>query len=197
MCLLLESIKIVDRAFQNLDAHTARLNRSRIELFGSPDRIDLHDVLKVPGDLTEGVYKCRVIYAETIRGVEFVPYIPRIIRSLKLVDGCNLEYEYKYLDKTQIDRLKSGKNADDILIVKEGSITDTSFSNVIFFDGVSWITPARPLLKGTKRQLLIDAGRILEEEVKASDLKYFHKAVLVNAMLDLDVNNFIPIKNII
>jgi 4-amino-4-deoxychorismate lyase len=196
MCLLLESIRIVNRVFQNLDAHTARLNRSRMELFGSSDKIELGKILKVPNSLTEGIYKCRIIYAETIQGIEFVPYIPRIVRSLELVDGGNVEYEHKYLDKTQIDRLTAGKKADDILIVKEGSVTDTSFSNVVFFDGVSWITPARPLLKGTKRQLLINTGRIREEEIKTSDLKYFQKTVLVNAMLDFDVNNFIAAQNI-
>jgi 4-amino-4-deoxychorismate lyase len=118
------------------------------------------------------------------------------IRTLELVDGGNIEYEHKYLERTQIDRLKNGSKADDILIVKGGRITDASSANVVFFDGVSWITPDRPLLKGTKRQLLLDTGRISEKELNENDLQYFQKAVLINAMLDFDINNFISIENI-
>jgi 4-amino-4-deoxychorismate lyase len=196
MSLLLESIKIQNRIPQNLEGHNTRLNKSRSKLFGLSDKIDLRDILKVPGDLTKGVYKCRVIYAETIRDIEFVPYTPRIIETLELVNGDNIEYEHKYLDKTKIEHLKNGIRADDILIVKGGRITDASFANVVFLKGDSWITPAKPLLKGTKRQYLLDSGKIQEEDIKVSDLKFFQKAVLINAMLDYDVNNFINMKNI-
>jgi 4-amino-4-deoxychorismate lyase len=196
MCLLVESIKIQNRIPQNIEGHNARLNKSRIELFGLSDVLDLRDFLKLPDDLNAGTYKCRVVYAEAVKKIEFIPYVPRVVRTLDLVDGGNIEYEHKYLDRTHIDRLKDASKADDILIVKEGRITDASSANVVFFDGVSWITPDAPLLRGTKRQLLLDAGRIFEKGLKEKDLQYFQKAVLINAMLDFDINNFIPIENI-
>jgi 4-amino-4-deoxychorismate lyase len=196
MCLLVESIKILNRIPQNIEGHNARLNKSRKELFGLSDVLDLRDFLKLPDDLNAGVYKCRVVYAEAVKKIEFIPYVPMAIRTLELVDGGNIEYEHKYLERTQIDRLKNGSKADDILIVKECRITDTSFSNVAFSNGDSWITPAMPLLKGTKRQFLLDAGIISECELMEKDLHHFQKVVLINAMLDFNADNFIPVKNI-
>lgn len=197
MSLLLESIKIQNRIPQNLEGHNSRLNRSRMQLFGASDKIDLRNILKIPDNLTEGVYKCRVIYAQAIQEIEFVPYSPRIVNTLRLVNGDTVAYEHKYLDKTPINRLKDGSMSDDILIVKDECITDASFANVVFFDGVSWVTPVQPLLKGTKRQLLLDAGKIREEEIKVSDLQYLKSIILINAMLDFDINKSMPIENIL
>ena len=90
-----------------------------------------------------------------------------------------------------------GPDSDlDILIVKKEFITDTSFSNIIFFDGDNWITPSTPLLEGTKRKELLEKNIISEQEIKFSDLKNFKKAILINAMLDFDEIAEIEIKNI-
>jgi 4-amino-4-deoxychorismate lyase len=196
MCLLVESIKIYNRTPQNLERHNARLNNSRRQLFGSLDSVDLRDVLKMPPDLTDAVYKCRVIYSGNIQRIEFLPYTPKVIKSLRLVNCDTVEYEHKYLDRTQIDNLRKDSGTDDILIVKENRISDASFANVIFFDGTSWVTPARPLLRGTKRQRLLDLGKIYEADITVQDLKYFQKALLINAMLDIDDRGFIEMKNI-
>jgi 4-amino-4-deoxychorismate lyase len=196
MCLLLESIKVYHRIPQNLERHTARMNNSRRQLFGFSDVIDLNDILKIPADLTDAVYKCRVIYQETIRNIEFLPYTPRTIKTLRLVHDDTVEYEHKYLDKSRIETLRDGSGTDDILIVKKNRITDASFANVVFFYGTSWVTPAQPLLKGTKRQLLLDTGKIREEDITVRDLRHFQKVVLINAMLDFDERVFIPIQNI-
>jgi 4-amino-4-deoxychorismate lyase len=197
MCLLLESIKIQDRVAQNLEGHNRRLNKSRHQLLGLSDSIDLRDVIKIPPELTNEIYKCRVIYGKDIQGVEFIRYTKRNIKTLRLVNGDHIEYEYKYLDKSQIEHLKVGCGTDDILIVKNNRITDASFANVVFFDGKSWITPAHPLLCGTKRQLLCDLKEIREEDITINDLRYFQKVVLINAMLDFNENSFIPIQNIL
>jgi Branched-chain amino acid aminotransferase/4-amino-4-deoxychorismate lyase len=181
---------------ENIERHNARLNSSRRQLFGYTNILDLRDVLKIPPDVTEVVYKCRIIYQEAVQRIEFLPYIPRTVTTLRLVQDDTIEYEHKYLDKSRIEDLRAGNNTDDILIVKQNRITDASFANVVFFDGTSWITPAQPLLRGTKRQLLLDAGKIHEEDITVHDLKHFQKAVLINAMLDLDERVFIDMKNI-
>jgi 4-amino-4-deoxychorismate lyase len=196
MCLLVESIKIQNRILQNIDAHNVRFNQTRHALFGQSEMLDLRNFIHIPDYLDNGIYKCRVIYGTSVREVILHQYSPRIIKTLEIVDGDDIDYEFKYLDKTRIESLRKLSGADDILIVKNGFITDASFANIVLFDGNLWITPATPLLRGTKRQSLLEAGIISEYEIKEEDLPRFQKAVLVNAMLDFDPDNFISIENV-
>ncbi|MCX8011124.1 MAG: chorismate-binding protein, partial [Ignavibacteria bacterium] len=53
------------------------------------------------------------------------------------------------------------------------------------YDGSDWVTPSTPLLKGTKRQMLIDNKRIIEKNITSTELKDYQKLALINAMLDL------------
>ena len=73
---------------------------------------------------------------------------------------------------------------DDIIIVKDGLITDASYANLIFWDGENWFTPNTPLLKGVQREKLLKDGLIQEKEIKPSDLASYQKVALINAMLD-------------
>ena len=67
---------------------------------------------------------------------------------------------------------------DDILIVKQGFITDTSYSNVLFYNGKEWLTPTHPLLKGTQRASLLDQEIIRVAEIRLEDLHHFKKVTL-------------------
>ncbi|MFH1540638.1 MAG: aminotransferase class IV [Elusimicrobiota bacterium] len=196
MCLLLETIKVEDGKLCNIFFHNLRLNNSRKELFCCHDFIKLENIVKVPLILKADLYKCRLVYSDTIKKIEFLPYHKRKIKSLKIVICDTVEYNYKYENRECLDKLlKLKKKCDDILIVKNKKITDTSFSNVIFFDGKKWITPSTPLLKGTKREKLILEKKIILDEIKIKDLKSFKKAALINSMLDL-MDNVIEIENI-
>lgn len=96
-----------------------------------------------------------------------------------------IDYSHKYANRTALQYLlqKKGK-ADDVLIVKNGWLTDTSYSNVAFFDGLQWFTPSKPLLKGTKRAALLQQKKIIEADIRPQDLKQFEKVRLVNAMME-------------
>ena len=194
---MLETIKIEAGILCNIFFHNLRLNNSRKELFGCRDFIKLENIIKVPSDMKSGLYKCRLIYSDTIKKLEFLPYRKRKIKSLKVVVCNSIEYNYKYENRECLNELLELKqNCDDILIVKNKKITDTSFSNVVFSDGKKWITPSTPLLKGTKREKLLSDGKIVQDEIKISDLKYFQKAALINSMLDLD-DNILKIKSVL
>ncbi|MFH1161363.1 MAG: aminotransferase class IV [bacterium] len=133
------------------------------------------------------VYKYRIIYGADLEKTEFIEYTPRPIERLKLVEANDLEYSYKYLDRSAINALLSRTTGkEDIIIIKNGVITDTSFTNLAFFTGSKWLTPASPLLQGTCRKRLIHEGRLIEEEIVPKDLVKFRKVSLINAMLDLD-----------
>jgi 4-amino-4-deoxychorismate lyase len=196
MCRLFESIKVVDGRLLNIDYHNSRLNRSRRELFNCTDEVDLRDVIEIPPDLPRAVYKCRVEYAAGIERVEFTQYQRRIINTLTLVECDTIEYAHKYVDRGGIHQLLEGIVTDDILIVKHGLITDTSFANIVFHDGARWLTPATPLLKGTARARLLNQHTVIAEEIRVSDLRRFTKAAIINAMLDLEDERTIPIKAI-
>ena len=197
MSRLLETIKIKNRQILNLKYHNERMNRSRKELFGSPDSVDLEDIISIPDHLTDKVYKCRIIYNPDIESIEFKRYTPKKIQSLKTVECNDIEYNFKFADRSVFDKLKKQKgNCDEILIIKNGFITDTSFSNIIFFDGRDWFTPSTALLKGTKREQLLNEGKIRETQIRLKDLQNFQSAKLINAMLDFDNSESIDIKKI-
>ena len=175
------------------------MNRSRLELYRLREKINLYDELQVwtpalpSGRLEAGLLKCRIIYSDQIEKIEFVPYqIPKI-QSLKIIVNDQIIYNHKYLDRDQLDHLYRQKgDCDDILIVKNGLITDTWFANILFYTGTQWITPAKPLLKGTQREHLINAGIIKPKDIAVSDFGSFTKARLVNAMIrfedELDID---------
>ena len=130
-----------------------------------------------------GIVKCKVIYEKEIVEISFKPYIKRPVLSLKLVYDDTLEYHVKYLDRTSLDALFALRgDCDDIIIVKGGLITDTSISNLIFFDGSDWITPAHPLLEGTCRARLITEGKVLLRDITQAQLGQYQGCKLINAM---------------
>jgi 4-amino-4-deoxychorismate lyase len=189
MSLLFETIKVVNKKLLNVSFHNERMNRSRNELFDCKNELNLSEIVEIPSDITKDVYRCKVIYSYTIKDVEFRKYTPRKIELLRLVTEDEIAYSYKYLDRKTIEGLvqENCKNEhEDILIVKNGRITDTSYSNVTLFDGKEWHTPQYPLLKGTKRSKLILDKRILEKDILVEDLRAYEKIVLINAMLEFD-----------
>ena len=186
MSRLFESIRVVDGSVHHVEYHDARLNRSRREVFGCADAIELNDAIRVPRDLGRGVYKCRVVYAEAIEQIEFVPYQRKEVRSLTLVECDSIEYAHKFVDRRCIETLFKGVRTDDILIVKHGRVTDASFANVIFYDGAKWVTPATPLLCGTARARLLERGTIVADEIRENNLRQFKHVALVNAMVSFE-----------
>ena len=197
MCRLIESIKIENNQIFNINYHNLRMNNTRKALFNANDYVDLNEFIKLPVNIKKQILKCRVIYKHKIIKIEFDVYKKRIINTLKLVYSDNIEYKYKYQNRTQInDLLKLKEQCDDILIIKNGRITDTSFSNIVFYDGIKWVTPSCPLLKGTKRESLLKEGKIIEDHIKITDLKSFKKAILINCMLNMEDCMDIKIENI-
>jgi 4-amino-4-deoxychorismate lyase len=200
MSLLFETIKVINKKFLSVSLHNERMNRSRYELFGCKDELNLGELIEIPSDITKDVYKCKVIYSDTIKDVEFRMYAPRKIEQLRLAYCDEIDYSYKYLERTIFDELLRKNNCkenDDILIIKNGRVTDTSYSNIALLDGKEWHTPEFPLLKGTKRARLILDKRILEKDILVEQLPHYEKIVLINAMLEFDIDKAYPTRNII
>jgi len=194
---LLETIKVKNGILHNLPFHQERLDRSRFELLDIKDTIDLKSIIDVPDTASRGIFKCRVVYGKTVGKIEFIPYQPKKVKTLKVVDNNEIDYNFKYSDRSKLDELLLQKGGcDDILIVKSGLITDTSSANIVIFNGTEWQTPDQPLLKGTMRTSLLASGKIKTAQIKIDDLNKFTKFALINAMLGFDEGAGLAIENI-
>ena len=197
MFRLLESIKVLNKQLFNIEYHNTRMNNSRAELFNVKEHIDLNKTISIPKHLSYDLYKCRVIYSQEIISVDFQRYHKKKVDYLQIVHDNEMSYYHKFEDRTKFENHLMKSKADDILIIKNGFVTDTSFSNVVFSDGVKFFTPSTPLLKGTKRAKLITEDIIQEEEIRLTDIGKFKFIYLVNALMDLTEENKIPIERII
>lgn len=180
-----ETIKAIEGKVLNLSYHQARYE-SVLNYFGISKSQNLKDFIQLPKN---GLYKCRLTY-DVYNNIEvtYQVYKKREISSLKIVYDDSIEYSMKYANRDKLDKLFALRGeCDDILIVKNSLITDTSIANIAFFDGSRWITPASPLLRGTTRERLLREGKIFEEEIVVNDLEKFSQVALMNAMIDFDI----------
>ncbi|MBA4409052.1 MAG: aminotransferase class IV family protein [Bacteroidota bacterium] len=187
MSPLVESLKLKDGFIQNLEYHQNRMDQAMTELFPELAKIDLSKEISIPESCNSGLFKVRVLYGPAIEKIEFEPYRFRIIQSLKVVRHESIDYHLKYSGRRILQELFAQRgNCDDIIIIKNGFVSDSFTANLLFFDGKKWFTPETPLLKGTKRQFLLDQGIISEREIKEEDIPGFEKVGLINALIDFE-----------
>ncbi len=195
---LFETIKVFDGKAYNLEWHQWRLENSYNSYYGKNIKCKLADIISIPEEEKTGFIRLRFNYNQTDYKLDFEPYESRKISSLKLILDDAIDYSLKYSDRTCIEKLLAQKkNCDDILIIKNHLITDTSFSNIVFFDGKRWKTPKSPLLKGTCRERLIYESAIYEEDIEVNELFKFKSYKLINALLDIHDSESLDISTII
>lgn len=183
---LLETIRCQEGIVYNLPYHQKRVDKSRLELGGLTDKLDLSSFLTPPD---KGLYRCRVLYAKTVHSIEYLPYTPKSFHTLKIVPSL-IDYQYKYADRSGLETLlHAHPEADDILIEQNGFITDTTIANVAFFDGEKWLTPKKPLLEGTMRARLLDEGFLVPVDIRSNELENYQQVALINAMLGFTIIN--------
>lgn len=180
----LESIRFEDGHYHLLSLHQLRVNRTFAAFYPGIRPLQLEEVL--PSIDEQGKSKVRVVYNHNEHQIEHAPYHPKVIRSVKLVEADALEYAFKYSDRKEINKLVEDSGADEIIIVRNGFITDASYANLAFWDGKIWWTPSEPLLSGVRRKALLDQKKLIVADIRVSDIRNFKSASLINAMLDLD-----------
>lgn len=196
MLQLIETICYEKGVFQRIPLHEERMNRSRQLLFGISDPLSISG-LNIPKSLKDQMVKCRITYSSMIEGIACEPYIHKSIKSLKLVWEDAIDYSHKYKNRESLNRLLGFRGVcDEILIVKNGMITDTSFSNIVFLKGGTWYTPEYPLLPGTRRADYLRKNRIFTRVIKPEDLGQYEEARLINSMRSLEDADPIQIASI-
>ena len=116
----IETIKVLDGQFYNLEAHERRARATAEAFFGKPLAWEVGRMV-VPAAMCSGLVKCRVVYDSEVREVSFQPYVMRRIRSLRLVNGDGVDYRYKSTDRSVFARVdRAGWMGDRYLFYERG-----------------------------------------------------------------------------
>ena len=196
--LCIETIAVENRQFKNLSYHEARLNKTREKLWGYLDYWDLSKMLVIPDSITNDLHKCRLAYGFEIDAIKWEPYTPRTISKIQRVYHDSVEYSFKYDQRPELNTLFAQKNdADEILIIKQGMVTDSFYYNVAFLDNNKWYTPDTFLLPGTQRAFLIDYGILEEAKIAEKDIYKYSHIKLFNAMVEWDKAPILEVKYVL
>lgn len=183
---LFETIRYKDGILENLSLHQYRVDDTLRKL-GASNSIILSDHIFIHADkppIDNRVYKCRFQYDFIGNAkVEFESYTIRNIHTFSIHDIGNNEYQFKYSDRNWINEILVNAGTDEVIFTKKGLLKDASYANLVFFNGRKWVTPAQPLLIGTRRTALLKAGIIIEEPIHLKDLTNFVEFKLINAMM--------------
>lgn len=189
MSLFIETLRIRNGEIRNIAYHQSRMSYTMLEHFNSDISTLLADAIldraeKLQADIT---YKCRVTYGKSIEKIEFEKYNIKHQTAIKVVEANDLDYSFKYADRSDLTkRLELNPNYTDVLIIKNGYVTDTSYANLVFFKDGKMFTPSTPLLAGTMRQSLLKNGLINEVPIRFEDAFEYDEFMLINSMMDLD-----------
>ena len=186
---LFETIKIDNGRIYNIEWHNQRCNKSRKVLFNEKVPLNLEKFIEIP---EKGLFRCRIVYKNSIESIDYIPYNKKEIKNFKVIES-QIDYTHKYNDRSNLEKLLS-KDYDEIIIEKNGLLTDTSIANIAFYDGEQWITPKTPLLKGTIREKLLYKNILKLKNIRSSDIINFSHFALMNAMIGFQIQKSINIK---
>lgn len=197
MSQFIESIKVEDQKIFLLEFHQKRINQT-FSHFGKEGSIDLKKIYDHLEHDEAGLFKLRLVYDldKKIR-TQMIPYAIPEIADFQLVENNSYDYSFKFEDRKELEKMKMKAKAEEIIIIKNNHITDTSFSNILFLKGKDWFTPSTYLLNGVQRQNLLKQKKIKETEITLQNIKQFSHFQLINALNDFDDMFVYPIDRII
>ena len=187
MSQFFESIRVKDGIAEQLGFHQLRVNKTLKAFDVSQHSIVLATIVQELVLPAEGLFKLKISY--DLNGNHhsvFTLYQYKQIQNFALVDIQDQTYDYKFSNRDWINEALIQSGQDEIIMHDGGLIKDCSYTNIVFFDGVNWFTPAAPLLEGTQRAKLINEGVIQPKALYVQDIPGFKKFKCINAMLNWD-----------
>ena len=186
MSQFIESIKIEDQKLINLDLHQNRVNET-FKNFGKENPLDLDKIFKDLEHDEDGLYKLRIVYdLDSKFSAKMIPYVYSEMKDFALVENNTLDYTFKFEDRKVFEMMKTKSKSDDIIIVKNNHITDSSYANLLFLKEKQWFTPNTYLLNGVQRRSLLKMKIVKEIEINLQNLKEFSHFQMINAMIGFD-----------
>ena len=181
-----------ERMLRTLTDFGAEANQPILQsLLSATPWLEVESYLTKQTLLPSTTYRLTLEYDLTkIRAIRLIPYQRRSISKLRLVQlPEDFDYSYKYADRCFFDRVKATFPDDEepLFVRQDGTITDTSFTNVLMETEDGYFTPARPLLRGTQRESLLRRGLIAEHDhLTLTHLTHARSLLLINALLPLE-----------
>lgn len=175
-----ETIKCDDYEVFNLSYHENRIAKT-IGL-----NLNLQEYIYPPNSQ---LLRCKLIYDDSgVLDVEFFPYKKREVKSFKILFDDEIEYSKKHLNRNSLDELFLKKEeCDEIIIIKNGIVTDTSIANIAIFYENHWLISKNSLLEGTTKTRLVENKELIEKDITLEMLQSASKIALLNAMIGFDI----------
>lgn len=182
---LFETLAIEQGNIQNIEYHQARYEQSLRQFYGkSAVKIfNLFELIQLPPHLQNQLVRCRIDYNAETTQIQYFEYQRKIYRTFQPIVCDEIDYSLKYANRDLLNSLLAQRGTcDEIIIIKNGKVTDCAIGNLIFRQGNQWLTPDTPLLAGTQRKKLLQQGKIREATIYAQDIEKFDEIRLINAM---------------
>jgi 4-amino-4-deoxychorismate lyase len=196
MFQFIETIRVEQGQLKKCEVHQKRLDDT-LSHFGVNPFASLHDIQCPEAYSSLDLVKCRVLYDFTqLLQIDFTPYSIKQISTVSLVDIGDRDYSFKSADRQWITDLLNISGASEIIMHDNGTVKDASYANLVFYDGSRWITPATPLLQGTKRDILLANNIIYKEPILVDQLTNFTKIKFINAMMNWEESPVLDISTL-
>ena len=181
----IETLYVKNGNILNLNYHLDRIKKTAKHFKW---KTDISEKLKIKSEklkIKSEKLRIRIIYDQwDIKKIEYFPIKQREFKRFKTININNFDYSFKYKNRQFFTfNFTLYAQFDEFILLKNNLVTDTTISNLAFFTGNEWLTPKYPLLKGTKREELIKKGFLKEANIHKSDLRYFKKIAMINAIL--------------
>lgn len=197
MCQFIESIRVENGVIFLLEEHQRRVNET-FQYFGKQENIiKLNKIFEKENFEKNGIFKFRIEY--DLEGnfiTENNPYTRAEIKEFQLIINDNVDYSFKYKNREVLEEMKRKSEGREVIVVKNQCVTDTSFSNIVFFKNGQWFVPSTYLLNGVQRQFLLKNNKVKEIEIGLDNISQFTHFKLINAMNDLENSYTYPIEKI-
>ncbi|OOS01398.1 hypothetical protein B0186_02995 [Canicola haemoglobinophilus] len=184
---LFETICVEKGLAKNLSYHQQRYEKTLLKFYPhlKVTTFNLAEILAKHTALytSEPLIRCRIDYDQQNYAIQCFPYQRKIYRTFQPVFCDHIDYSLKFTDRTLLNQLLEQKaECDEIMIIRQGKVTDCSIGNLIFRQNNQWFTPIEPLLEGTQRAKLLLEKKIIAREILFDDLAQYEEIRLINAM---------------
>lgn len=196
---LFETLAIVDGQVQNITYHQYRYQNSLSKFYPNQITQIIDFATLIPLALASflqhtaitglpTLLRCRVDYNATHYQVGFFPYIKKSYHYFTPVVCDEINYPLKFANRHIFTKLLAQKGiADEVMIIKQGFVTDCTIGNLIFKQRGEWFTPSTPLLQGTQRAKLLAEQKVSVREIRLQSLDKFEEVRLINALNGLEM----------
>lgn len=190
---LFETIAIIDGKIQNLEYHQVRYDNACRYYLNIEPILNFSQIIDVPMEYQQGSVRCKVEYSEKAYQIQFFPYSAKKIEFYQVVPSENLDYRFKYSDRSIFANLPVSENSE-VIIINNGKVSDCTIGNLLFSKQGRWFSPQDYLLKGTQLNRLVDEKKVELCEITLENLRDFEQIMLINALNPFDPKRALPIQ---